>query len=423
MSATATMTEPTKIEPAKTDAAKAAEPSKYAKFAVLYVDDEEQALKYFAKGLGKEFQVLTAPSVAAALEILNRDADRIGVVLTDQRMPNASGTDLLKEIRARWPRIVRIMVTAFSELDLAIEAVNGGQIYKYLTKPIEFAKLREVVKGAFDIFLAEEERDAMLQVKMSSLRRMVVEDRVRSLNNLTFGLTHHLRNSMTAMGCFLEECDPANSAGGAPPDAETMREMWKLAVDERDRLIGMLEKFQQAVVDPACKFNDEVDVDALMALAVTAAAEQGVAKDKLAMEVASGLGKLKIDAAKAAQLIQILITYVAQHNGPDGKVSITIAASNGATPLVQVRVSGQGRPWTDEDVTTFFTPFAFPKEDPSETGVGLLKAFSIAQQHGGDILVHRTAPLGPGFELRLPMNADAAKRPAVEESLLQTIFT
>ena len=52
--------------------------NKYNKFAVLYVDDEEQALKYFAKILGREFQILTAPSVAAALEILNRDHEKIG---------------------------------------------------------------------------------------------------------------------------------------------------------------------------------------------------------------------------------------------------------------------------------------------------------------------------------------------------------
>ena len=93
--------------------------NKYSKFAVLYVDDEEQALKYFGKILGKEFQVITANSVAAALEILNKDHEKIGIVLTDQRMPNASGTDLLKEVTAKWPKLVRMMVTAYSELDLA----------------------------------------------------------------------------------------------------------------------------------------------------------------------------------------------------------------------------------------------------------------------------------------------------------------
>jgi sensor histidine kinase regulating citrate/malate metabolism len=104
-------------------------------------------------------------------------------------------------------------------------------------------------------------------------------------------------------------------------------------------------------------------------------------------------------------------------------LSLDVAPPVRETPAIQIRVTGQGLPWTDRDVATFFTPFAFPKGSPSEMGQGLLSAFSIAQQHGGDIVVHRTAPLGPGFEVFLPMNPDEVKRPAIEESLLKTIFT
>src|SRR5215468_6050852 len=107
--------------------------TKYNKYIVLYVDDEEQALKYFQKGLGREFQVMIATNVAAALEILNKDAAKIGVVVTDQRMPGASGTELLTAIRKQWPAITRIMTTAYSDMESAIAAVNAGAIFKYLT--------------------------------------------------------------------------------------------------------------------------------------------------------------------------------------------------------------------------------------------------------------------------------------------------
>src|ERR1700759_757353 len=86
--------------------------SESAKFAVLYVDDEEKALNYFKKGLGKDFQVLIAANVAQANEILAREASRIGVVITDQRMPGQSGTDLLAQLRRESPNIVRVLVTA-----------------------------------------------------------------------------------------------------------------------------------------------------------------------------------------------------------------------------------------------------------------------------------------------------------------------
>src|SRR3984885_12889226 len=93
------------------------EPTPYNKYIVLYVDDEEQALKYFQRGLGKEFQIQIATNVAAALEILGKDAAKIGVVITDQRMPSQSGTELLKIVHAKWPNIVRILTTAYSEVD------------------------------------------------------------------------------------------------------------------------------------------------------------------------------------------------------------------------------------------------------------------------------------------------------------------
>src|SRR6185295_11125931 len=178
------MSEPSTMTPTPAAAATTSTaPGKYAKYAVLYVDDEEQALKYFRKGLEKEFTVLTAPNIAQGMEILNRDAAKIAVVITDQRMPGGSGTDLLTEVRKRWPGIVRILTTAYSEIDDAIQAVNGGAIYKYLTKPVDFALMRETMRSAYDLFLSQGERDSMLQIKMSSLRRMVVADRVASLSN------------------------------------------------------------------------------------------------------------------------------------------------------------------------------------------------------------------------------------------------
>ena len=403
------------------------ETSKYAKYAVLYVDDEEQALKYFQKGIGREFQTMVANSVEAAMVILERDADKIAVVLSDQRMPGQCGTELLKTVHTRWPGIMRVLVTAYSELDSAIEAVNGGAIYKYLTKPVEFAKMREVLKSAIDVFLERGERDQLLQIKMSSLRRMVVEDRVRSLNNLTFGLTHHLRNSVTAMGCFLEEFDPANSDAppmSTPEGAEVARELWALAVDERDRLIQMLEQFQRAVIDPTCAFNDELQADKLLADAL-AATQPEVAPDRLVVKTESGLGSLKGDAARICDLLKILVKYVAQRNNATGKVNVTLSAGppHREAKAIQIRITGEGPAWTDQDVATFFTPFAFPKDDPSELGQGLLSTFSIAQQHGGDILVHRAAPLGPGFEVLLPVNPADVKRVDLEQNLLQTIFT
>lgn len=401
--------------------------TRYNKFVVLYVDDEEQALKYFQKGL-REFQIMTATNIAAAMEILNKDAARIGVVISDQRMPGGSGTELLTNIRAQWPNIVRIMTTAYSDMESAIAAVNTGSIFKYLTKPVDFALMRETLKAAMDEFLTRGERDSLLQIKMSDLRRMVVADRVGSLANMAYGLTQHLRNSMTAMSCFLEEVDPSNADAQALIKAaagdQYAKQLWTLAAAERDRLISMLDSVQKSVVDPICQFGGESEPDVLLARAAqTAGAE--IAPKTIAVEVTPGLGKLKIDADKAAQLIKTLAVYVARHSGTATRVTISAKATIPLwnTTALQVLVRGEGPAWTEQDVATFFTPFAFPKDDPSELGVNLLSAFSIAHQHGGDLLVHRDPPNGPGFELLLPLDPAQVARPALQEELVQKIFT
>jgi CheY-like chemotaxis protein len=117
---------------------------------ILYVDDEEQALKYFEKIFSRHFQILTASSTDQAMQILATRASEIGVLMTDQRMPKRLGVDLLADIRKKYPHIVRLLTTAYAELDNAIEAVNEGEIFRYITKPWNIQELRVTLRQALD---------------------------------------------------------------------------------------------------------------------------------------------------------------------------------------------------------------------------------------------------------------------------------
>ncbi len=75
----------------------------YRRFAILYVDDETQALKYFRKALEKDFEILTAENVAEAEEVLKEHGEQIGILVCDQRMPGERGTDLLARVRKDRP--------------------------------------------------------------------------------------------------------------------------------------------------------------------------------------------------------------------------------------------------------------------------------------------------------------------------------
>jgi len=116
---------------------------------LLVVDDEPNITTALNRLLRREgYQILTAGSGREALEILAVNSD-IGVVLSDQRMPEMSGIELLSKIKVLYPDIIRIVLSGYTEVNTITEAVNKGAIYKFLTKPWEDEELQEVVRKAF----------------------------------------------------------------------------------------------------------------------------------------------------------------------------------------------------------------------------------------------------------------------------------
>src|SRR5947209_12620921 len=176
----------------------------YKKFALLYVDDEEKSLKNFVRAFEDQFRILTAVNAQEGLKLLEQHADDIGLVMTDQRMPGEKGVWLLEKARQLRPRIVRILATAYSDMDAAIAAVNMGAIYKYVTKPWDPPQLENTLKRGLEFFMVQNERDELLKEKMSVLHNMMIADRIVSLGLLAAGLSHHIRNSLVAVKTFLD---------------------------------------------------------------------------------------------------------------------------------------------------------------------------------------------------------------------------
>src|SRR5690349_10725097 len=103
------------------------------RYPILIVDDEQDNLDAFRFNFRKTLDILTATSGAEALAVLAEH--EVAVIVTDQRMPKMTGLELLREARQIQPAAVGIILTAFTDVDVLIEAINLGQIYRYVTKP------------------------------------------------------------------------------------------------------------------------------------------------------------------------------------------------------------------------------------------------------------------------------------------------
>jgi len=164
------------------------EPTKNAP-AILYVDDEATALKYFQRALGSLAPVYTAESVEEGKRMLDEHADEIAVLVSDQRMPGAYGNELLFYAWDRYPHIVRILTTAYSEMEHTVDAVNQGQIHRYIQKPWDIASLRMELKQALALAKLQKEHAQLLREKLLVRQKQAVASRIGTLYTLSASLS------------------------------------------------------------------------------------------------------------------------------------------------------------------------------------------------------------------------------------------
>ncbi len=118
---------------------------------VLLVDDEVTATKYLRKQLAlqcPDFNVYCVESAVAALELLEQDTCPIALVISDQRMPGMQGKELLKTLRHRYPGILRVLTSAYHDVEVALGAVNESEIFQYLNKPWQTEELIQCIREA-----------------------------------------------------------------------------------------------------------------------------------------------------------------------------------------------------------------------------------------------------------------------------------
>lgn len=118
------------------------------KHPILLVDDEPEILQSLLGLLRREFVLYTAESGAQALEILKEHA--VHVIMTDQRMPEMTGVQLMGEVETKYPDAMRIVFTGYADIKAVIEAINSGGLFRYITKPWDPDELLVVLHEAAD---------------------------------------------------------------------------------------------------------------------------------------------------------------------------------------------------------------------------------------------------------------------------------
>jgi two-component system, probable response regulator PhcQ len=402
----------------------------YKRFAVLYVDDEEKSLKYFTRAFQDQFRILTATNAQDGLKLLEEHKDDIGLLMTDQRMPGEKGVWLLEKARQLRPRIIRILATAYSDMDAAIAAVNTGAIYKYVTKPWDPPQLENTLKRGLEFFMVQRERDQLLKEKMSVLHNMMIADRIVSLGLLAAGLSHHIRNSLVAVKTFLDLA-PAKLEE-EKLDLESLRnpDFWK---EYYQNVQGQIEKINNMLKDlwtasekPAFAFGDQVRLHEVVAAEIARLKDAlDARKIEVQNQISPSLPVLNVDRPKFCRLFELLLKDEIASLPPGSRVTLSAKLLNGRPEQnqeIQVEVSDNGPGLPKEALRLVFDPFVVRSDSPMEYGIHLMACYFIVHHHGGRIDARSEQGQGTTFTLRLPVNPNQALPVQDEQVFLQKLL-
>ncbi|WYM00800.1 MAG: response regulator [Gloeotrichia echinulata CP02] len=177
------------------------------KLKILVVDDEPDNLDLLYRTFRRDFQVLKADSGINALEMLAAEGE-VAVIISDQRMPEMKGTEFLSKTVPQFPDTVRIILTGFTDIEDLVEAINAGQVYKYITKPWDPGELKAVVQRAaetYDLLKQRTEELRRANAQMSLLTILVKETQAAtSLQETLIPIAKAFSDTFVTDGCILQ---------------------------------------------------------------------------------------------------------------------------------------------------------------------------------------------------------------------------
>ncbi len=387
------------------------------RYAILYVDDEVQSLKYFSREFSKDFTTLTAESAEEGWNIIEERHDEIGILITDQRMPNMSGVDLLKKICRTYPKIIRLLATAYADLDDAISAVNSGYIYKYISKPWDVMELRITFLRALEFFEVQNERDQLLCEKMSTLQRIILTDRVKNLALFASGLSPHTQNNLEAVHSFFDQLPQSYARYG------------ELDVEEKENrdLALFMQKESHRLFHVISSTHTHLDIQespgssgGVNLKEIVENLQKG--NSHLTCNITSELPSLSGRPESITKLFEILLSNM-KGVGTE-MLTFSIAAKKPTddieTAHVEIVLKDDRPAWNGDQWLDFFAPFTPGFRTEEEYGLHLMSAFFITHHWDGQILVQ-----GKEVEkiiVRLPEKVSVTSKTGLDKTLFEKLF-
>ncbi len=399
----------------------------YKQFAVLYVDDEEMSLKYFTRAFQNQFQIFTASNAKDAYQLLQQHRDKIALIMTDQRMPGEQGVQFLGRARQLHPRAIRILTTAYSDLEVAIAAVNSGAIYRYITKPWEVPDLEVTLKRALEFFMVQRERDFLMREKLSALHKMMITDRVLSLGIVAARLGHYVRNSLVAVRTFLDLVPDRLLEEKVETEELRNPNFWRdfyaqaqvqlrRITDLLSDLVSATQTTQVSRLDPV---NLKDSLERSLEKLKGSLAQNGIS---VVNNVPPGLPPIMVEGDGFQRLLDLLLKDEIINLSSGNEIVFSAKHRAGAEDVVEIEVKDNGPGLPRDALRAVFDPFFVRIDNYQEFGINLMACYFIVYHHGGKVDVHSEEGQGVTFKLTFPTSPKPNASAEEEEAFLNRVL-
>ena len=369
---------------------------------VLFLDDEESIVDGMERLFMREpYGVAVTTDLGKAREILAKE--KIKVVVSDQRMPQISGVKFLGEIKQMYPDIVRILFTGYTDYTAAEEAINLGEVYRFISKPWKTTELVTTIRQSllhYDLLAQAKSHEEEIEMANKKLKAMYELQR-----DFTSTVSHELRTPLASIKTAIDLV-MKRMVGEINPQQEEVLGRAKSNVDRLKRLIDDildLTKIESGKLQMTFVFNDLHQV-----IKEVVRSQMDVAQSRgldITTDLAAQNHNIPYDKDRIVQVLNNLLGNAIKFTRQGGIVIRTEDLAQEGSLLVSIQDTGKGI--REEDLAKLFQKFqqieSAHENEEGGTGLGLAICKEILSRHGGRIWAESKLGEGSTFKFLLPI--------------------
>jgi len=377
--------------------------------SVLILDDEINILKSLQRLFNAEsYGVRVTTDYREALELIEKE--KIKVVISDQRMPGIAGTDFFKKVKEKHPAIIRILLTGYSDVQIAEDAINKGEVYRFLNKPWDDSALKAAVKESIDRFdLAEKNRTLTVEIRKQHEKLLVLYDKLKGMyaaqKEFSSTVSHELRTTLASIKMNIDVIS-SETAGTLTEDQKKFITKTKINIDRLSCLINdilNLSKLESGKAMLSFKLNKlNIIINEVVDTHKIVAEKKGL---YVKTELSDNIPDIGLDRDKIVQTLINLVDNAIKFT-EEGGITISSAVNPDQNKIV-ICVKDTGTGIRKEDYSKLFNKFQqlgnHAERQTGGTGLGLAICKEIIQQHKGEIWVESEYGKGSAFSFCLPI--------------------